>query len=88
MNDSRIDPNNPSCLSNKTSLSKQLIYGNSTLSLKSSLTVLSGSLAIGRTYQFMVMLENKKNASIQATGYVLVTVEQTFPQLVAIGFVF
>ena len=33
----------------------------------------------------MVQMENRKNASIQATGYVLVKVEDTRPQLIAIG---
>jgi hypothetical protein len=33
----------------------------------------------------MVYMENRKNASIQATGYVLVTVEPTQPQLIAVG---
>jgi hypothetical protein len=36
-------------------------------------------------YQFMTYLENRKNSSIQATGYVLVTIENTLPQLIAIG---
>jgi hypothetical protein len=30
-------------------------------------------------------MENRKNSSIQATGYVLIIVEDTLPQLIAIG---
>jgi hypothetical protein len=62
-----------------------LIYGNLTSSPKSSLTILSGSLQSNQIYQFMTYLENRKNSSIQATGYVLVTIENTLPQLIAIG---
>jgi hypothetical protein len=63
---------------NKTALK----YGNS---IKSSLTILSGSLQSNRTYQFMVYMENRRNSSLQATGYVLVKVEDTRPQLIVIG---
>ena len=62
-----------------------LIYGNSSVSPKSSLTIRAGSLQTNRMYQFMVYMENRKNSSIQATGYVLVTVEVTRPRLIAIG---
>ncbi len=85
INDSRIDPYNPSCLSNRSSNRTALIYGNSSLSPLSSLTILGGSLQPNQIYQFMVYMENRKNASIQATGYVLVTVEPTQPQLIAVG---
>ncbi|CAF4317217.1 unnamed protein product, partial [Adineta steineri] len=71
IDDSRIDPYNPSCLSNRSGL----IFGNLTLSPSSSLTVLGGSLQLNQIYQFMVYMENRKNSSIQATGYVLVTIE-------------
>ncbi|CAF0946998.1 unnamed protein product [Adineta steineri] len=81
IDDSRIDPYNPSCLSNRSGL----IFGNLTLSPKSSLTVLGGSLQLNQMYQFMVYMENRKNSSIQATGYVLVTIEVTHPQLIAVG---
>ncbi len=85
INDSRIDPKNPSCLSNQSGNGTALIYGNSSLSPLSSLTIRGGSLRPNQIYQFMVFMENRKNASIQATGYVLVTVEPTNPQLIAIG---
>ncbi|CAF4244540.1 unnamed protein product, partial [Adineta steineri] len=62
-----------------------LIFGNLTASPNSSLTVLGGSLQANQIYQFMVYMENRKNSSIQATGYVLVTIEVTHPQLIAVG---
>ncbi|CAF3707907.1 unnamed protein product [Adineta steineri] len=83
--DSRIDPYNPSCLSNRSGNGTGLIFGNLTSSPNSSLTVLSGSLHLNQIYQFMVYMENRKNSSIQATGYVLVTIEITHPQLIAVG---
>ena len=49
------------------------------------MTILSGSLQSNRTYQFMVEMENRRNSSQQATGYVLVKVEDTRRQLIAIG---
>ncbi|CAF1390512.1 unnamed protein product, partial [Adineta ricciae] len=82
---SKIDPLNPSCLSNRSDNDTGLIFGNLISSPKSSLTILSGTLRSNQMYQFMVYMENKKNASIQATGYVIVTVEDTRPQLVVIG---
>ncbi|CAF3967703.1 unnamed protein product [Adineta steineri] len=85
IDDSRIDPYNPSCLSNRSGNGTGLILGNLTLSPNSSLKVLGGSLQSNRMYQFMVYMENRKNSSIQATGYVLVTIEVTHPQLIAVG---
>ncbi|CAF1234712.1 unnamed protein product [Adineta steineri] len=82
---SKTDPNNPSCLSNRSDNTTGVIYGNLTLSPKSSLTILSGSFQANQVYQFMVLLQNRKNSSIQATGYVLVTVVDTQPQLIVIG---
>ncbi len=35
----------------------------------------------------MVYMENRENSYNQATGYVLVTVESTNPQLIAIGYI-
>ncbi len=55
------------------------------ISLKSSLTIFAGSLQPNRSYQFMVYMENRRNSSLQATGYVLVQVENTFPKMIAIG---
>ncbi|CAF4019148.1 unnamed protein product, partial [Adineta steineri] len=85
IDDSTIDPYNPSCLSNRSENGTKLIFGNLTSSPNSSLTVLGGSLQANQIYQFMVYMENRKNSSIQATGYVLVTIEVTHPQLIAVG---
>ncbi|CAF0915635.1 unnamed protein product, partial [Adineta steineri] len=85
IDDSRVDPYNPSCLSNRSGNGTGLIFGNLTSSPNSSLTVLGGSLQLNQMYQFMVYMENRKNSSIQATGYVLVTIEVTHPQLIAVG---
>ena len=59
-------------------------YPTQTTSPKSSLTILSRSLAFNRTYQWMVYMENRRNATLQATGYVLVRVDDTRPQMVAV----
>ncbi|CAF3754605.1 unnamed protein product [Adineta steineri] len=83
--DSTIDPYNPSCLSSRSGNGTGLIFGNLTLSPNSSLTVLGGSLQENQIYQFMVYMENRKNSSLQGTGYVFVTVEVTHPQLIAVG---
>jgi hypothetical protein len=78
IDDMRNDPSNPSCLSNRTGFQ----FGNS---INSSLTILSGSLQSNRTYQFMVQMENRRNSSLQVTGYVLVKVEDTRSQMILIG---
>ncbi|CAF4365086.1 unnamed protein product, partial [Adineta steineri] len=85
IDDSTIDPYNPSCLSTRSGNGTKLIFGNSTLSPNSSLTVLGDSLQSNQIYQFMVYMENRKNSSIHATGYVLVTIQVTHPQLIAVG---
>ncbi|CAF4450329.1 unnamed protein product, partial [Adineta steineri] len=69
IDDLRNDSSNPSCLSNRTGWK----FSNS---IKSSLSILSNSLQPNRTYQFMVYMENRRNSSLQATGYVLVNVEE------------
>ena len=78
IDDLRNDSSNPSCLSNRTGWQ----FNNP---LQSSLTILAGSLQSNRTYQFMVYMENRRNSSLQATGYVLVKVEDTRPQMILIG---
>ncbi|CAF1360361.1 unnamed protein product, partial [Adineta steineri] len=85
IDDSTIDPYNPSCLTTRSGNETKFIFGNSTLSPSSSLTILGGSLQSYQIYQFMIYMENHRNSSIQATGYVLVTVEVTHPQLIAVG---
>jgi hypothetical protein len=62
-----------------------LQFGGSPVSPKSSLTVLANSLKSNQTYQFMVYMENRQNSSVQATGYLLVQVEDAQPQLVVIA---
>jgi len=57
-------------------------YGNS---INSSIKILSGSLQSNRTYQFMVQMENRQNSSPPVTGYVLVNIEDTSSQIIAIG---
>ncbi|CAF1438157.1 unnamed protein product, partial [Adineta steineri] len=64
IDDSRIDPYNPSCLSNRSGNGTGLVFGNLTSSPNSSLTVLAGSLQSNQIYQFMVYMENRKNSSI------------------------
>ncbi|UJR21041.1 hypothetical protein I4U23_024141 [Adineta vaga] len=78
IDDVRNDSSNPSCLSNRTGWQ----FENS---VHSSITLLPGTLASNRTYQFMVQMENRRNSSLQATGYILVNVEDTRPQMILIG---
>ena len=47
--------------------------------------IFAGSFKSNQTYQFMVYMENRRNASLQVTGYLLVKVEDTHPQMIAIG---
>jgi hypothetical protein len=62
-----------------------LQFGGSPVSLKSSLTILANSLKSNQTYQFMVYMENRQNSSVQATGYLLVQVEDTSAPLIVIA---
>ncbi|CAF1129895.1 unnamed protein product [Adineta ricciae] len=78
IDDPSIDPLNPSCLSNRTAWK----FANS---IHSVIILLSQSLQSNRTYQFMVYMENRKNSSLQATGYLLVKVEHTPRQMIVIG---
>ncbi|UJR11342.1 hypothetical protein I4U23_015523 [Adineta vaga] len=78
VDDIRNDSSNPSCLFNRTGWK----FDNS---INSSLTILSDSLRSNQTYQFMVYMENRYNSSLQATGYVLVKVEDTRPYMILIG---
>lgn len=54
-------------------------------SSRSSVTITAGSLTPNQTYQFVVYMINRRNSSLQATGYVIVKVEYTKPQLIAVG---
>ena len=53
--------------------------------MKSALTIMSRSLASNRTYQFMVRMENRRNFTNQAMGYLLVRVDDSRPQMVLIA---
>jgi len=81
IDDRRIDPFNPSCFSNGTLLR----YDGVTLSPKSSLTILAGSLKSNQTYQFQISIESRQNSSIKTTGYLLVKIEDTYSQMIIIG---
>ena len=78
IDDPRNDPSNPSCLSNRTAWRFDNAFD-------SSFTILADALQFNRTYQFMVQMENRENSSRQASGYVLVKVEDTRPLMVFIG---
>jgi hypothetical protein len=49
---------------------------------KSSITILANSLKSNQTYQFMVSTQSRQNSSRQATGYLLVQVDDTQHQLI------
>ena len=80
IDDLRNDSSNPSCLSNRTGLQ----FENS---IKSSLTILSNSLQSNQTYQFMVIMKHRQSSSLQATGYLLVRVDNTHPEMIIIAWV-
>ena len=62
------------------------IYDGVSQSVKSSITILANSFVLSnQTYQWMVRLTNRRNISQQATGYVLVRIEDTAPLMVIIG---
>jgi hypothetical protein len=52
---------------------------------ESSITICGGSLQLNRTYQFLVQMSNRRNASLQATGYVLVQVKDSNRPMISIG---
>ncbi|UJR14316.1 hypothetical protein I4U23_001310 [Adineta vaga] len=51
----------------------------------SSIIILRDSLKADHTYQFVVYITNRRNATLQALGYLLVEVEISRPQMVAIA---
>jgi hypothetical protein len=81
IDDPRVDPLNPSCLSNRS----MFRFEGMGVSNKSAMTLLSESLRANRTYQLMVFVEHRRNSSLQATGYLLVRVDETHPQMIIIG---
>lgn len=60
-------------------------YGGTTSATKSSLTLYAGSLAVNQTYQFRVVMQNRVNPSIQATGYLLVYVDTSNSPMIIIA---
>ena len=52
---------------------------------KSVLTLYAGSLAPYLTYQFMLIMTDRRNSSPPGIGYLLVNVESTQPQMIAIA---
>lgn len=57
---------------------------NTTKAPQSSVTIFGGSLRANRSYLFAVSMVNRRNRTAQATGYVLVKIETTRPQMIAI----
>jgi hypothetical protein len=51
----------------------------------SAITLHARSLPSNRTHQFVVFMENRRNTSLQATGYLLVQVEDTRPQMILVA---
>ncbi|UJR17142.1 hypothetical protein I4U23_004038 [Adineta vaga] len=78
IDNSTIDPSNPSCLSNQRGWK----YGNS---INSSLTIRSHSLPSNQTYEFLVQMKYLHDPSKQVTGSVLVKVQDMHSSIIAIG---
>lgn len=53
--------------------------------IESSVTIINQTLLPYRTYQFMVHMENRRNSSLQATGYLLVNVDDTYSQIILVA---
>ena len=47
--------------------------------------ILANSLQSNETYQFLVQMENRRNSSIQATGYVIVQIQDSNRPMIVIG---
>ena len=98
VDDPRVDPNNPSCLSNGPGrrdpfrlfiplyrcAGKVWQFAGSSVSPRSALTLYAGSLATNRMFQFMVIMTYRPNLNRQAKGYLLVHVDNTRPQTIGI----
>ena len=89
VDDPRRDPQSPSCLRNQSgNVSTRWIYDGSSPSIKSSITILANAfVSSNQTYQWKGQMTNKRNASQQTIGYVLVRIEDTSPPIIIIGFV-
>ena len=54
-------------------------------SIKSAITFYPNIFLSNRTYQWMIQMTNKRNASTQTNGYVLVQIEEKSSELIIIG---
>ena len=77
--DPGVDPSSPPCLSNQSRLAFSFS--------RSSLTVFSQSLPSNRTYQFLVQLSGRRNASIQFNASLLVQMTDADSQIVLVALV-
>ena len=85
IDDPTVDRRNPSCLSNSSNNGTALRYVGVSPTTRSSLLISAGSLQSNRTYQFMVQMRNRFNNLSQATGYVLVRVQDAAVPMIVIG---
>jgi hypothetical protein len=98
LDDSRVDPLNPSCLANASSRVAMIVLKSSdhlsvslnevnvlSQSSNSALLIRGGSFQSNRTYQLMVEMQNKQNNTLKFIGYVLVRVQDTSSPIIAIG---
>ncbi|UJR16214.1 hypothetical protein I4U23_003124 [Adineta vaga] len=85
IDDPQTDLLNPSCVQQRSGNASRLQYSGPSTSPMSALTLLSHALTSNQTYQFMVHLQNLRNSSSQATGYLLVQVEDSQPELIIIA---
>lgn len=76
---------NASCFDSSITNGNPWRFNGVSQSIKSSVIILSKSLRSNRTYQWMVFMENKRNSSVQATGYLLSQLVDTRPQMIVIG---
>jgi hypothetical protein len=51
---------------------------------ESSVTILAGSLRFNHTYQFFVHMINRQDSTFQADSFLIVKVDDTGPQKVAV----
>ncbi|CAF3720614.1 unnamed protein product [Rotaria sp. Silwood1] len=82
--DSYIYENTSSCFSNRADNMLAWRY-NSTDDSQSSVTIPAKSLKYDRTYQFSVFMINRRNMTSQATGYLLVRVDNTRTSIIAVA---
>ncbi|CAF1470524.1 unnamed protein product [Adineta ricciae] len=85
IDEARMSAHDSSCLPKQTGNDTALTYGGRNISTNSSLIIPGELLTLNQIYQFMVHMQNHRNSSIEATGYLLVRIEDTHPQLIVIG---